>query len=85
MVYSQQGQAHGQGQGFSRIDSADERAGESRPVGYGDGVNLVESYAGVAERAAQGGLHVADMLAGSKLGNHAAVGRVQGRLRGDDV
>ena len=85
MVYSQQGQAHGQGQGFSRIDPADERAGESRSMGYGDGVNLVESYAGVAERAAQGGLHVADVLAGSQLGNHAAVGGVQGGLRGDDV
>ena len=54
-------------------------------MGYGDGVNLVESYAGIAERAVQGGLHIADMLAGSKLGYHAAVGSVQGRLGSDDV
>ena len=65
-------------------DADEQRSGEARAAGDGDGVEIGERDAGLRKSRADDGNDGAQMLAAGQLGNHAAIARVCGDLRGDD-
>ncbi|MNN20641.1 hypothetical protein D3C81_1339320 [compost metagenome] len=56
-------------------------AGKPRPLGVGNGVDVLARAAGVVQHLAQQGQHAADMVARGQFGHHAAVFAVHGDLR----
>ena len=73
------------GEGLGVSDADEERAGEAGAFGDGDGVELPHGHLGFAEGSVDDGDDGAEVLAGGELGDDAAVGGVDGDLRGDDV
>ena len=70
---------------FCEVDSYHERAGETRAVRDGDGVEFVPLEVGVFEGCARNVRDVADVLAGGDFGDDAAISRVDVGLAGDYV
>ena len=62
-----------------------ERAHQSRPLGHGDAVETGQRHASVAEGLGNDRGDDLEVPARGQLGNHAAVGRVNGVLRGHDA
>ena len=63
----------------------DQRAGESRPVCYGDGVDLFPFGPGLVERPSKNALYRQQVLPRRDFGDHSAEPGVQFRLRRHDV
>ena len=77
--------AQREGEGLGVADTDEQRAGEAWAFGDGDRIQLRHAYAGFAEGGVDDRDDGAEVLAGGELRNDAAVGRVDGDLRGDDV
>ncbi len=71
------------GQRLGVGDAHQQRSGQPRPAGHGDGVQVGEGDAGLRQRRADHGNDGAQMLAAGQLRNHSAVAGVGGDLRGD--
>ena len=86
MVDGDERLAEREGEGLGVADADEQRAGEAGAFGDGDGVEVCDDAdAGFAEGGVDDGDDGAEVLAGGELGDDAAVGGVDGDLRGDDV
>ena len=80
-----------EGEGFGVGDANEQCASEAWACGDSDGIEVGEGdwmsrrSAGAGHCFADDRDNVAEMFAGGKFGNHAAVVCVEGHLRGDDV
>ena len=71
--------------GLRGFQADEQRARQAGALGGGDGVEVGGREAGLAEDFARDGQEVAEMFAGGKFGNDAAVFGVHGGLGGNDV
>jgi hypothetical protein len=72
-----------EGQGFCVADSDQQCAGESWTLGDGDSVELIERHIGLAQRSANDGNDVAQVLARSEFRHYSAERLMRGDLRSD--
>ncbi len=90
VVDCDEGLAQAECEGFGVGDADEKGSGEPRAAGHGDGVDAVESKAGLLTRglgnsSANHRNDVAKVLAAGELRDDAAIVGVQGDLAGDDV
>ena len=83
VVDAEQGFSEAKGEGLGVGDADEQGAGETGASGDSDGVEILEVDAGLGDGGAGDGDDVAEVLAGGKLGDDAAVGAVEGDLAGD--
>ncbi len=77
--------ARGVGQRLGGRDPDQEGPDQPRALGDRDGADVVERQTGRRERLVHDRVDRAQVVARGDLGHHAAVGRVQLGLRGDDA
>jgi hypothetical protein len=75
----------GIGKRFRVADADQQRTRQTRADGDSDGVQVAEGDAGLRQRSADHGHDVAQMLAGSQLGDDSAIRGVDGNLRSDHI
>jgi hypothetical protein len=63
MIHRDQRQPGGEGQGLGVGNADQQRAGQARAAGYGDGVQIGESHAGLGQCGTDHGNNGAQMLA----------------------
>ena len=84
VVDGDEGLREREGERLGVAEADQERTGESRAAGDGNGVEVAERDARLSERGAGDGDDVAEMFAAGEFGNYAAVGRMGDDLRGDN-
>ena len=84
MIDGDQRQPLRKGQSLGVGDAHQQRSGQSRAAGHGDGVQIVKRDIGLGQRRAHHRDNGAQMLAAGQLRHHAAIARVGRNLRGDD-
>ena len=85
MVHAQQRHIQRPGDGFGGVEAGQQRPGQPRPVGYGHRVDVLQPHPAIAHRPLQRRRQVANVLPRGQLRHHAAIGRMELRLRRDDV
>ena len=73
MVYAQRRYAQREGERIGDAGADQERTGEARPLGVGDGVELGELRPGLAHHPADQRQHAPDMVARGEFRDHAPV------------
>ena len=85
MIDAAEGSAVHPGERLGGLHADEERAHEPRPLGHRDAVEVTEGHARLGEGLADHGHDHLEVSARGELRHHAAVGRVDVVLRGDDA
>jgi hypothetical protein len=84
VVHADEGDLSREAHGLGGLHADEQRADESGARGDGDGIDDVPPPGGL-DGLAEHGVHRAEVRAAGDLWDHAAVGRVLGDLRRDDI
>ena len=85
MVDGDERLAQGEGQRFGVGNPHQQCARQAWALGHGDGIQIGEADAGFVQRRANHRNDVAQMFARGEFRNHAAIGRMDGDLRGHNA
>jgi hypothetical protein len=84
VVHADEGDRPGEAHGLGGLHAHEQRADEARARGHGDGVDGAPSARGL-DGLTNHRVHRAEVRAAGDLGDHAAIRRVLGDLRRDDI